>query len=442
MPKIPEKVNLLYIEDDVSISKLMVKYLSKSKHTKFNIIIKNTLKDGLEYLNDCLGLDAVLLDLILPNSKGVDTFNSVNKQCGYLLPIIIISGFEDIACKCVKLGAQDYLFKPDITPGLLVRSIKYSIERKKVKDKLKQERNVSQKYLDIAEVMFVALDKKQNVTLVNKKTCEILGYKEKEIVGKNWFDNFLPKSLIPEIKKVYNKIISGDEKAYKFHGNPVLSKDGSEKYISWHNSVIKDRFGNIAGVLSSGEDVTDHRRAQEIIIQSEKKFRELVEVTKASIYEIDFVNNKFVYVNDYLCEQSGYTREELMKLAPSEILTKESAEKWTGRMVSLSNGEYISSSTEYEVVRKDGIKGWVLITAKFIEDNNNNVTGANVVAINITDRKLAEEALNKKEESVYIELEGKIRDWREEIVIRNIERNEKLDLINTEIKSMTEMEII
>ena len=84
----------------------------------------------------------------------------------------------------------------------------------------------------------------------------------------------------------------------------------------------------------------------------------------------------------------------------------------------------------------------MLITAKFIEDSNNNVTGANVVAINITDRKLAEEALNKKEESVYIELEGKIRDWRKEIVIRNIERNEKLDLINTEIKSMTEMEII
>jgi hypothetical protein len=321
MPKMPEKVTLLYIEDDETVSDLMVKYLSRSKHTKFNITVKNTLKDGLEYLNNYyLELDAILLDLILPNSKGVNTFNSVNKQCGYLLPIIIISAFEDIACKCVKLGAQDYLLKPDITPGLLVRSIKYAIERKKVKDKLQLER-----------------DK---------------------------------------------------------------------------------------------------------VIQSEKKFRDLVQIAKASIYEIDFVNNKFVYVNDYLCEQSGYTREELMKMVPSEILTKESVEKWTSRMVSLSNGEYISSSAEYEVVRKDGIKGWVLITAKFIEDNNNNVTGANVVAINITDRKLAEEALNKKEESVYIELEGKIHDWRKEIVIRNIERNEKLDLINTEIKSMTEMEII
>ncbi len=316
MPKIPEKVNLLYVEDDETISDLMVEYLSKSKHTKFNVTVKNTLKDGLEYLdNDRLTLDAILLDLILPNSKGVDTFNSVNKKCEYLLPIVIISGFEDIACKCVKLGAQDYLLKPDITPGLLVRSIKYAIERKKVKESLKQERD--------------------------------------------------------KVKL------------------------------------------------------------------NEKKFRDLVQIAKASIYEIDFVSNKFVYVNDYLCEQSGYTREELMKMAPSKILTKESVDKWTNRMVSLSKGEYINSSTEYEVVKKDGSIGWVLITSKFIEDNN-NIIGANVVAINITDRKLAEKALKKKEEDVYIALENKIHSWRQEIVVRNIERDSQLEIINGEIQSMTD----
>lgn len=320
MSKIPEKINLLYIEDDETISDLMVEFLHTFKYIKFNIVVKNTLKDGLEYLdNDCLGLDAILLDLILPNSKGVNTFKTVNEKCGYLLPIVIISGFEDIACKCVKLGAQDYLLKPDISPGLLVRSIKYAIERKKVKEKLRIER-----------------DK---------------------------------------------------------------------------------------------------------LVKNEKKFRELVEITRASIYEIDFINNKFVYVNDYLCSQIGYTREELMKLDPSKILTKESLSKWINRMDLLSKGKHISSSAEYEVVKKDGNTGWTLITAKFIENSNGNVTGANVVAIDISDRKLAEENLKKKEDDVYVALEDKIRDWRQEIVVRNIKRDKQLKLINTEIQSMADMEI-
>jgi PAS domain S-box-containing protein len=320
MSKIPEKINLLYIEDDETISDLMVNYLHTFKYTDFNIVVKNTLKAGLEYLDsDCLDLDAVLLDLILPNSKGVNTFKSVNEKCGYILPIVIISGHEDIACKCVKLGAQDYLLKPDINPGLLVRSIKYAIERKKVKEKLKIER-----------------DK---------------------------------------------------------------------------------------------------------LAKNEKKFRELVEITRASIYEIDFVNNKFVYVNDYLCKQIGYTREELMKLHPPKILTEESLNKWANRMDLLSKGEHINSSAEYEVVKKDGSTGWVIITAKFIENDNGNVTGANVVAIDITDRKIAEENLKKKEDDVYMTLESKIHDWRQENVVRNIKRDAQLKLINTEIQSMADMEI-
>jgi PAS domain S-box-containing protein len=317
MPKIPEEINLLYIEDDETISDIMVQYLHTFRNIDFNIIVKNTLKDGLEYLNDrCMELDAVLLDLVLPNSKGVDTFKSVNKKCGYILPIVIISGFEDMACKCVKLGAQDYLLKPDITPGLLVRSIKYAIERKKIKEKLKIERDKS--------------------------------------------------------------------------------------------------------------------------IQSEKKFRELVEVTKAGIYEIDFINNKFVYVNDVICKNIGYTKKEFMKLSPQSILTKEGINKWNKRMTLLIKGEHIPSSTDYEVIRKDGSIGWILITAKYIEDKNNNIIGANVVAIDITDRKLAKKALKKKEEDVYKTLENKIRNWREEIVARNVERDTHLDLIDGEIQSMTD----
>jgi len=441
---IPEKINLLYIEDDESVSAIMVEYLKRSKYTKFNMIIKNTLAKGLEYLDTMhTKLDAVLLDLVLPNSSGVDTFHSVNKKCGDILPIIIISGFEDIACKCVKLGAQDYLIKPDINSNLLVRSIKYSIERKKIEIKykelrkeLREEKDKTQKYLDIAGAIIV-IDINQKVKMANKKICKLLGYTKDEIIGKNWFDNFLPKYIRSDVKKVFDKVVNDNFKAVRLYINPIITKDGSEKFISWINSVLRDESGNITGVLSSGEDVTEHKRSEEMIKMSEMRFRNLVEFTKANIYEIDFINNKFIYVNDVMCKSLGYTRKELMELEPKDILTEESINQWANRIQLLSKGEYIDPTFEYEVIKKDGGTGWVLITAEFIEDDNKNVTGANVVAIDITDKKLARDALKKKEDEVYAALETKIHDWRKEIIIRDIKREEQLGLINGEIYSMT-----
>ena len=125
-------INLLHIEDNEMIVDVIEKCLQRSEHTKFNIIHKGTLRDGLEYLDskckdpDSCELDVILLDLILSNSSGVNTFKEVKNKCDFL-PIIIISGHADMVYECMRLGAQDYLLKPEISVDLLERSIKYSI---------------------------------------------------------------------------------------------------------------------------------------------------------------------------------------------------------------------------------------------------------------------------------------------------------------------------
>ena len=137
---IPDEVSLLYIEDDEVLADVINGLLNISKHTIFKVIHKKTLDEGFKYLvNECNNqddckIDIILLDLVLPNSKGVETFLKVQKKCAFL-PVVIISGFEDLACKCVKLGAQDYLIKPNIPADLLIRSIKYAIQRTKLIEK-------------------------------------------------------------------------------------------------------------------------------------------------------------------------------------------------------------------------------------------------------------------------------------------------------------------
>jgi len=436
---IPDKINVLYIEDDEDSAVTTMKYLKEATISEFKVVHMCTLKEGLEYLEkecqleqDC-EIDVIVLDLILPNSKGIHTYQTVVEKCPFI-PVVIISEHEDMAIQCVRLGAQDYLFKPDYNGGTLTRSITYAVQRDEIVKKYERERDVSQMYLDVAGVMLLLINPDQTVAMINKKGCDILGYSEDEIVGLNWFDTFIPEAIREEIKDVFNSVIEGNVAAVEFHSNPILSKDGSEKYISWHNSTIKNTDGKITKILSSGEDITQIRKTEE-------QYRNLVEFTKAGMYKIDFVNNKFCYVNDVLCEQLGYTKEELMNMGPYEILTEESINNWLKRWEALKRGDWVENSFEYEAIRKDGSHAWALITAEYIEDGNKNIVGANVVAIDITDKKLAEKKAKDAEEEIFTELESRVRQWKEEITTERQIQQTKLQAIDIDIMTMSKRAI-
>ncbi|MBN2789867.1 MAG: PAS domain S-box protein [Candidatus Delongbacteria bacterium] len=139
---------------------------------------------------------------------------------------------------------------------------------KEAESKLISEKEKVQHCLDIAGFMFLALDKEGNITLVNKKFCEITGYSENKALGKNWFDNFIPKDDLKEVNSVFKKIISGKDKNLEFYKNTIVTKSGEEKIISWHNSLLKDENGKIIGVLCSGEDITEKEKVEQKLERS------------------------------------------------------------------------------------------------------------------------------------------------------------------------------
>jgi diguanylate cyclase (GGDEF)-like protein len=129
--------HVLLIEDNPIDILLIREMLSKRKKTVYEPIAVNTLKEGINYLQKELP-DVVLLDLFLPDSQGIKTFETLYSQ-DIDVPIIVSTALEDenTALLAVNNGAQDYLLKGNITPALLSRSIKYSIERKKSENKIK-----------------------------------------------------------------------------------------------------------------------------------------------------------------------------------------------------------------------------------------------------------------------------------------------------------------
>jgi PAS domain S-box-containing protein len=141
-----------------------------------------------------------------------------------------------------------------------------------------EEEKMARSYLEVAGVMIVVLGKDGEVKLINKRGCEILGFCEDEIKGKNWFDVCLPKEVIPETKKVFEQLMSGEIESVEYHENSILRKDGEARLIAFHNALLKNESGEIEGILFSGEDVTEQKEAEKKIISQRNELQGLNDI--------------------------------------------------------------------------------------------------------------------------------------------------------------------
>lgn len=123
-------------------------------------------------------------------------------------------------------------------------------------EQLTDRLNACETLLDTAAVMLITLNDKGDVTYINPKGCDILGYSEAEILGKNWFDYFLPIDQQIAVKTVFSQLLRGDIEPAAYYENPVVCADGQQKMISWSNNYLRDEQGHINGILSSGTDIT------------------------------------------------------------------------------------------------------------------------------------------------------------------------------------------
>lgn len=136
---------------------------------------------------------------------------------------------------------------------------------------LMEEKDKKQMYLDIAEVILVALDKNGQITLINRKGCRILGYDHGELIGKNWFETCVPPQIRHEVSEVFKQLMEGKIEAVEYYENPVLTRSGEVRLIAWHNANLKNERGEIKGTLSSGQDITEQKQAENELKNSLKE---------------------------------------------------------------------------------------------------------------------------------------------------------------------------
>jgi len=162
------------------------------------------------------------------------------------------------------------------TTGKIIAGIEIARDitnRKRTEKEVLRERDKTHNYLDIAGVILIVIDPEMRVKLINRKGCEVLGYKGEEIIGKNWFDTFTPEKERVRVMDVFQKLMAGKIEPVKQFENFILTKSGEERLIAWHNTLLRDESGKVIGTLSSGEDITERKQAEETLKEREKELQ-------------------------------------------------------------------------------------------------------------------------------------------------------------------------
>jgi diguanylate cyclase (GGDEF)-like protein/PAS domain S-box-containing protein/putative nucleotidyltransferase with HDIG domain len=239
-------------------------------------------------------------------------------------------------------------------------SIRDISDRIRMENEINRERSMAKIYFDTANIMFIVINRDETVKSLNNKACEILGINKNDIIGMNWFDNFVPKSSVAEIRSVFDKIIKGEIKALRFYENPIVTSKGQERLISWHNSVLQNETGNIIGIICSGNDITGCRNAEKALMESEAKYSSYIKNAPNGVFVFDETGN-FLEVNKAASDITGYSTDELLHMKIPDIIAKESLDE--GGLHIEKIAEHSTSSGSIHCKHKDGSNRWLAADA-------------------------------------------------------------------------------
>jgi PAS domain S-box-containing protein len=266
---------------------------------------------------------------------------------------------------------------------------------------LKMERDTSKNLLDVAGVMILALNKAGEVVLINRKGCEILGGTEKDFLNKNWFDLFTPKELLKEIKDTYSEMMNNQKDIYEYTEYKLITLSGIEKTIAWHNAIIRNKDSVITGMLSSGEDITERKKAEEALHEREELLNRSQEMASLGGFVWGLKDNSLSWSrNMYTIHgiEEGSVKGDLGELSiqlihPSDVgrIAKEIAEM-------LKDTD--TWDVEFRIVRPDGNERIIRSSGKQEYDLAGKPAKCFGIYQDITEQKQAEVRLKENEEKL------------------------------------------
>lgn len=254
-------------------------------------------------------------------------------------------------------------------------------------------RDSEEKHRSILETMdegYFEVDLSGKFTFFNPAVTRILRYRADELQGMS-YRHFVDEGNAHDVFGTFKEVYRSGQARQAFNWE-IIRKDGTKRFVEASISLIRDENGQPSGFRGIVRDVTESRKSEEALRESEEKYRQLVNHAPAGIYEVDFVQRKFLTVNDVMCEYTGYSKDEILSMTPLDLLTEEGKRLFIERMTRVLAGEKVPETVEFQIKGKGGREFWVILNAKLVYENG-FPKGATVVVHDITERKKSEDQL-------------------------------------------------
>ncbi len=268
-------------------------------------------------------------------------------------------------------------------------------QRKKSEDALRHSEEKYRNILERIEEGYYEEDLAGNFTFFNDSMCRIYGYPSEELLGLN-YKRYTDKETAKKLFQIFNEI-------YRT-GNPcsgydyeLIRKDGTKRFIEASASLIKDSARKPVGFRGIVRDVTERKKAEDALRQSEERYRTILETMQEAYYELDLPGH-FTFVNNALCRHLGYTKKELIGTKSNRYQDETNAKQTYQAFNEIYRTGEPVKALESEYIRKDGTKGTYEMSASLIRDAQGKPIGFRGVSRDVTERKQAEQALRRSEQ--------------------------------------------
>lgn len=265
-----------------------------------------------------------------------------------------------------------------------------------LEDRLNEIESFNNEILNTTNVIVIQLDLNGNVVIVNKAVEKITGYSKEELIGKNWFSILVPRQKYPHVWKLFEDFISKNQ-IIEYFENPILTKSGEERIISWRNSILKSEE-KVVGTLSFGIDITENLYVLDQFLDQQRSYKTLIENLPGVIYRCKN-DDKFtmLHISSKCFDLTGYFPDEFIskKVNFGDIIVNEDKEKVV---------EQINSSIEnnqpyqltYRIITKDGQIKWIWEQGVAIKEISEIILEGFI--LDITERVRSEEQLEIQRE--------------------------------------------
>lgn len=272
--------------------------------------------------------------------------------------------------------------------GILAGRAGAELERKRAEQALRESEHRFRSLVETAASVIMSLSPEGLILEFNPEAERLYGRRREDVLGQDYFALFLPEGPRDAIRMTIASILAGNPMRGLEY--PIRTADGVERILTWNVSRLGAAGNGLPeGIIAVGQDITDHKRADEALRESEQRFRKIFEEGPLGMAIVG-VDHRFVKVNEQLSRMLGYPHDELIELSFHEVTHPADlgqTDQLTGQVF---RGAISSYQIDTRYLRKDGSVLWGSATGSVIRDEEGNPRYGLVMIEDITTRKHAE----------------------------------------------------